>query len=797
MNRKTLFFILHPSSVEELAVQLERWFRLLNHATLGLASLCLVYAEGPFLPGVHLLMVPVAVLLLLAWWTEGRWVLPAWGANVLALLILLGGAAWLEMLLLDPGSWIHQVPFPAGLVPPMGPVLMALLLVKVYRPRTPADFWLLQGMGLLQVALGCVLATGPEFGGLLAAYLAGGLGCLAAHYLAASRAAPGQPWAVAGGRPARGFLPGFVLRWTALVGGLALVVFLLTPRMEGPGWEPEARFGGTSAPRTQTGFHEDINLLQTGTVDLSNDVAWTVQVTDEAGFPKTDLSPEQRWRGGLVDTYDKGVWTAEYQLPRPRIGLPVQAQLPDFGPEQIVFTFTLTPRQAGGAFVADPIHYGPRNHRLPVLHLSPAERPIRKPLFLERAGTLQLAGHLTRQEYVYRQVMPPPPNADRAPASHLAQSYIERLTKPGPPGVAEWTVALLRRLAANPRYRLEGALPDDPAGAAGSLAPAGDPLRGFVLDPDQWERVARALTDYLAHGHEFTYTLDLLRHDTTIDPTLDFLINLKQGHCERYASALTLMLRSVGIPARIVKGFRGVEHQGAGVYRVRQSSAHSWVEALMPGRGEDGLDWLALDPTPDESAPPAPLLARWWDVGLRGGQQFWRSLILDYNADDQADLMARLGAGGPGGTPVFAILAAGVVVIALMTAFLLWRFRRRLASGLSALLSRAAGRPPQQATFYQRLLQLLERHARLMALPGQTPREFATTAGEVLRRHAATAGLADLPRRLADVWYRVRFGDEVIGEEERQALDARLDELEAALRQGGVNFPGPSALLKT
>jgi hypothetical protein len=118
-----------------------------------------------------------------------------------------------------------------------------------------------------------------------------------------------------------------------------------------------------------------------------------------------------------------------------------------------------------------------------------------------------------------------------------------------------------------------------------------------------------------------------------------------------------------------------------------------------------------------------------------------------------------------------------------MAAFLLWCFRLRLASGLSALLSRAARRPPRQATFYQRLLLLLERHARLAALPGQTPREFAATAGEVLRRHAATAGLADLPRRLADVWYRVRFGDEVIGEEERQALDARLDELEAALRQ--------------
>ena len=73
-----------------------------------------------------------------------------------------------------------------------------------------------------------------------------------------------------------------------------------------------------------------------------------------------------------------------------------------------------------------------------------------------------------------------------------------------------------------------------------------------MLDPDDSEAVARALTEYLAASGEFTYTLDLTRQDRSIDPILDFLFHVKQGHCERYATALALMLRSVGIPARVV-----------------------------------------------------------------------------------------------------------------------------------------------------------------------------------------------------------------------------------------------------
>ncbi len=750
----------------------ERWFRLLNHVTLGLACLCLVYAEALFLPGVEVLVVPVVALLVAAWWIEGRWVLPAWGANLLGVFILLGGAACLEWLLSDPESWIQTAPLPAGLVPPLGPVLLALLLVKLFRPRVHADFWLLQGMGLLQVSLACVLATGPEVGGLLAAYLAAGLGCLAAHYLAAARADPGRPWAMtgAGRRKARAFLPSFMLRWAALVGSLALALFLLTPRMDVPDWEPFSRFSGTGRQRSQTGFREDINLLETGWVELNNEVAWTVQATDAAGRPKTDLSGEQRWRGLVVDDYQHGVWTAMQQLPRPQPGTEPQTELPDFGPGQFFLTFTATARQAGGLFLADPVRLGPPERRLPALHLLGEER--RRPLFVERSGTAQAWRFAQRQEYVYRQVCSPG-DTERVPAARLSDSYKENLMRQTVPGLQEWTVRLLRRLAREPRYRLEGAVPAPPA--AGST-------RGFLLDPDDWERVARALADYLAHGGEYTYSLELHRRDTDLDPVLDFLLNVKQGHCERYAAALALMLRAAGIPARVVKGYRGAEHQGEGVYLVRQSSAHSWVEALVPGQGEDGLDWLTLDPTPDaDGAATASPLTRWWDASRRGSQQFWRDLIVDYNADERADLMARLSAARVVARP-FLLAALGLPAVLLAVGLALWHYRRSrtLLSGVFGL--RGLRRPGPAVPFYRRLLALLERHARLRPGPGQTPREFGTTAGEVLRRRPATAGLADLPAVVVEAMYRVRFGGRSLNQEEERALEGRLDELARALR---------------
>src|SRR5581483_6776016 len=77
-------------------------------------------------------------------------------------------------------------------------------------------------------------------------------------------------------------------------------------------------------------------------------------------------------------------------------------------------------------------------------------------------------------------------------------------------------------------------------------------------------------------------------------PVENFVFTSRRGHCEYFASALTLMLRYRGIPARIVTGFLSREwNKRGGYYIVRMKHAHAWVEYLVPGSG-----WVEIDPSP-------------------------------------------------------------------------------------------------------------------------------------------------------------------------------------------------------
>src|SRR5438270_3435868 len=94
-------------------------------------------------------------------------------------------------------------------------------------------------------------------------------------------------------------------------------------------------------------------------------------------------------------------------------------------------------------------------------------------------------------------------------------------------------------------------------------------------------------------GSRFTYTLNLTGKPGG-DPLAHFLFESRAGHCEYFASAMAVMLRTVRIPTREVNGFLPGEFNDlAGDYIVRASDAHSWVEVYFPGTG-----WVTFDPTP-------------------------------------------------------------------------------------------------------------------------------------------------------------------------------------------------------
>ena len=116
-------------------------------------------------------------------------------------------------------------------------------------------------------------------------------------------------------------------------------------------------------------------------------------------------------------------------------------------------------------------------------------------------------------------------------------------------------------------------------------------------------RRALAIERYLTT--HYGYTLQLPSQPPA-DPLADFLFHRRRGHCEYFASSMAVLLRTIGIPSRIITGFRGAQfNQVNSNYIVRASDAHSWVEAYIPGAG-----WTTFDPTPAGDAPAASLWSR-------------------------------------------------------------------------------------------------------------------------------------------------------------------------------------------
>jgi protein-glutamine gamma-glutamyltransferase len=208
-------------------------------------------------------------------------------------------------------------------------------------------------------------------------------------------------------------------------------------------------------------------------------------------------------------------------------------------------------------------------------------------------------------------------------------------------GTVSLTQAPTRTLA----YRVETGTPDSVPTAPAPGRPELD-LGGVTPSiADLARRVAgtgdplvqtRRIEEYLAGTYR--YTLDFVGREGE-QPLEEFLFVYQSGHCELFASAMVLMLRSLDIPARFVTGFLGAESSPMGYHIVRQGNAHAWVEAYLPGRG-----WQTFDPTPPAGRPTieprsALGLARQaydWVVFA------WDRYVISYGVGDQSRVFARL-----------------------------------------------------------------------------------------------------------------------------------------------------------
>jgi transglutaminase-like putative cysteine protease len=196
----------------------------------------------------------------------------------------------------------------------------------------------------------------------------------------------------------------------------------------------------------------------------------------------------------------------------------------------------------------------------------------------------------------------------------------------------------------------------------------------------------------------YTYTLEQPDVGST-SPLEAFLFEQKRGHCEYFSSAMTIMLRTLGIRARNVTGFVGGRYNPFGdYYAVRQGDAHSWVEAYIPDRG-----WVTFEPTPPARGELGPQEGPWADMralidalhtrwmthvvgydlrvqagGLRKAWQWW---VTRRNASDEAEAVAT----DVGGRWLSLRASAFVLLGGAVCVLLAWlAFRMRRASDATA-----------------------------------------------------------------------------------------------------------------
>jgi hypothetical protein len=216
--------------------------------------------------------------------------------------------------------------------------------------------------------------------------------------------------------------------------------------------------------------------------------------------------------------------------------------------------------------------------------------------------------------------------------------------------------------------------------------------------------IAAALQRLKTGGYTYTLEPGVVDSVHTAD---DFWFDSKQGFCEHIASAFAVLMRGMGVPARIVTGYQGGDRNSVDNYwTVRNSDAHAWTEVWIAGRG-----WVRVDPTgavaPSRvgqfqrlSSPGAfasavgnfvdtgtleKLRAVWEAVNNR-----WNQWVINYTQSRQLNLLQSLGFESPSWTDLLRLLAGSLSALALL--WLIWaRATRPQRDGWSQLMQPGCG----------------------------------------------------------------------------------------------------------
>jgi hypothetical protein len=652
--------------------------------------------------------------------------------------------------------------------------LVYIQLVMIFLSKRVKDDWYLFLLGLVEVLVGGVMSQSDKVGIALFVWALLSLWVLtlfALHreVLRMKNVTMGMTLASGGDQsePYRGLIDlAFVwssVRVAATTLALGGMIFLAMPRRPSMG---NSQSTG-SVGKHLTGFDTEVRLGDLGEILENDSPVMSVELFDQDGAKKTlDDSIEWRWRGVSMDRYEKGHWFREHFKSNDRA---LQGWSGPRGKPSIRQMIKLEPNDS-------PVLFALR----PIFDADSAERQF-WPQMNELDGSL------------FR----PDPRAVTFDYS-VTSAVTDDMMQYGEMNPAGVYLASLKRM------------PDELKTKLRTIALS----KVKEIPETDLKARASALEAYLRESGEFAYSLQVERTDPEIDPVEDFLVNHKKGHCEYFASALALLLRSIDIPSRMINGFKGGDYNSvAGITTVRQKHAHSWVEVLIGDKVGLGNVvrplWMVLDPTPTDQ--------RNRSVAQVGGvasnfyqltdliRYIWIFYIVGFNADRQDRFLygpirelineAKQGFGiiyetiktwlhFPSMESFFSLRGFVVSFVGLL---LLVGAARLLTSLFSRVLGKLSGSKKDQEAgligvqFYRRLTHLLAEFG-LDRPPAETPREFARRAAILLSvQGSGTEAVADVPPLVVDAFYQIRFGEHTIREDDFQHVNDRLDALEQHL----------------
>jgi protein-glutamine gamma-glutamyltransferase len=636
-------------------------------------------------------------------------------------------------------------------------LMLFAIVVRLYSATTTRDYLFLTLMAFAAMLASAILTVDTIFLGFFLIFLGLAVSTFVALEMwRSAQAAVTRP--VETGTVAAHRLHNSLAATSACIalGSLAVgaVIFLVLPRF-GTGYMS----GFNLQPALVTGFTEDVELGEIGEIKKSSTVV--MRVTVDGGL---DAARGVHWRGVALTRFDGKRWYNEphepttitgseggwYQINPPnadprRAGMPIHYKVLLEPIGSTALFFANEPQTVRGRFIVD-------SGRVPFI-------PRHAYLLKDFTGSVFNPYHsYARMEYEASSFVPAPPPA-----------AVRRASDVYPPAIRD---SYLQLPALDPRI---------PALARQITA----------RDKNAFD-MARSVEGYL-RSH-YGYTLDLAGAPQS-DPLAYFLFQKRAGHCEYFASAMTVMLRSLGIPARYINGFQTGEYNDvAGDLVVRASDAHSWVEAYFPGFG-----WLTFDPTPPSNEREPGFYARlshYWDWF----ELQWSEWVVNYDFLHQITVAQNLGRlsrdwadrihmdflharrratealkrlqeralGGPASrTGIFVLFAALFIGVLLLRP----EIRRWLVTFWHLRVLPARVVTPHLATIqYNEMLRLLERRG-IRKSPGQTPMEFASALPD--------GNLASPVLELTSLYQAARFGGKSA---DPQLASSLLDRIHTSLR---------------